>query len=118
MARPVKTEPGWFTLTMALFLFTEKFQPEMVPSRPSKRKLAEPDADPSETLKPVPLVLKTMPVGAPLVLLGPGTLTISGLPGGKGTPWPVYRVLVPVLLLATQNGPPGGATSPHGLTRF
>src|SRR6516162_7637504 len=107
MARPVKTAPGTVAPTMALFLFTFGFQPEMVPSSPANRKKLVPDADPSEMVKPVPPVLKTVPVGLPLTLSGPGMLTTSGVAlgfwgvgWGWGTPWPLYSVAVPVTWLA------------------
>src|SRR5207244_2966573 len=61
---------------------------------------------------------KTAPVGAPLTPEAPGTLTISGLPPGWGTPWPLYSVLVPVPLLATHMGPPGPIARPQGLIRL
>jgi hypothetical protein len=62
---------------MALFLFTVGFQPERVPSRLANRKREEPDADPSETSNPVPLVLNWSARSPPTA---PGAL--REFPGG------------------------------------
>src|SRR6516165_5211403 len=91
-------------------------QPEMVPSVVANRKTLEPVLPFSDTLNPVPLVLKTVPVGEPCGELG-GMLTTNGR-GVTGEVEVSYRVLVPVPSLPTHHSPVGLAASPQGLTKL
>jgi hypothetical protein len=92
------------------------FQPEMVPSSVENRKSP---GLPGATRK-VPVPLKTVPVGAAggVPPAGGGMVTTSGLATGNNWPAPLYRVEVPVALLATHNGLVALAEMPHGFTRF
>src|SRR5580693_1241105 len=86
------------------------FHPEMVPSSVSKmNRLVVPP-----TLKP-PRPLATVPVGVAGFELPPGGGIVK-------VPWRApflsYRVDVPLLLLAIQNGLPGKYEMPQGLMRL
>src|SRR5215207_4012651 len=106
---------------MALFRSTPGLQPETVPSAVLNRKTLEPVLPSSSvTLKPVPLPLKTMPVGESRKMAGPGlggTSTTNGLIATVGAEVS-YRVLVPVPWLATHQGPVALGARPQGLTKF
>src|SRR5687768_11818166 len=106
---------------MALFRSTAGLQPEIVPSALLNRKTLEPVLPSSSvTLNPVPLLLKTMPVGESGKMPPPGfcgTSTTSGLTV-TGELEVLYRVLVPVPWLATHQLLVGPAARPQGLTSF
>src|SRR5258707_12271195 len=105
---------------MALWRFTVRFQPEIVPSSVLKMNRAGPDVVPLETTKPL-VPLKTTPVGAAVVpaglLWGGGIVTTRGGPGGKGVAGPVYSVETPGPLSANQKGVVGPGTMAQALTR-
>src|SRR3712207_2786072 len=105
--------------TMAFVRSTPGFQPETVPSAVLNRNTLEPVLpSPSVMLNPVPLLLKTIPVGEsgkrPPFGFG-GTSTTNGLTVTVGAEV-LYSVLVPVPWLATHHGPVVLGASPHGLT--
>src|SRR5690348_165746 len=109
-------------MTTAWVRSTPGLQPEMVPSTESNRNTLDPLLPLAETTKPLPAVLKTVPVGVPCgasgcVGLG-GMVTTSGFPAGWAWPWPLYSVLSPVPSSDTQNGLPELAVRPHGFTRW
>src|SRR5262249_22703481 len=89
--------------------------PEMVPSRVAKMNVA---ALPGAISKvPAPYPLQTWPVGVPVLPLfadEDGTWTTSAF----GTPAVLYSVLVPFVVLDTQNGLAGDADIPQVPTRF
>ena len=87
------------------------FHAEMMPSSPAKMNRALVDAGITKSL----VALKTIPVGAPPVLLPVvGMFTTSDC----FTPAASYSVDVPVWLFATHRMPVGPKASPQGLTRF
>src|SRR5690242_6065228 len=100
----------------------------MVPSTVSNRKMAEVlllHATRSKAvLVGLKAMLKTVPVGLPCDPgVAPGMVTTSGwwgglVPGGWGTPWPLYRVLTPAPLSETQKGLVPLEVRPQGLIRL
>src|SRR5579875_3887125 len=117
MAKPVLTAPVFLAPMRAFVRSTPGLQPAMTPSVVANRKTLEPDLPFSETSKPVPLVLKTMPVGEPCAGTGL-SVGLAGMLTTRGTTWVcgpevLYNVLVPLPWLATQNGLVGPATSPQ-----
>src|SRR3954451_25461579 len=106
---------------MALVRSTPGLQPEMVPSAVPTTNTLEPLLPSSSvTLNPVPLLLKTIPVGESGKMPPPGlggTSTTSGLMVTDGLE-ALYRVLVPVPWLAIHQLLVGPAARPQGLTRF
>src|SRR5262245_1948410 len=104
-------------MVFAVVGFTIEFHPAMVPSSVAKRKTA---GMAGANVKSV-VGLCTWPVGADggVPPAAGGTVTIRGLPAGKGSPAPLYTVTTPVPLSEIQNGPPMGLKEmPQGFTRF
>src|SRR5437016_11383490 len=100
----------FFTITASVG-FTLGFQPEMVPSSVTNRKIAF-----RVGFSRIPVVaLKTVPVGAAVPLpSGVGILTTRDC----GTPVALYNVERPVPLSATHQGLPLPRASPQEFTRL
>src|SRR5215468_3893358 len=98
--------------------FTPGFQPAIVPSSVTNRKMDFALGPARNSL----VGLKTVPVGADVpVPSGVGIVTTSGLdaPGGtKGAPTALYTVETPEPLSETHQGPPLPRERPHAFKSF
>src|ERR1044071_564941 len=107
---------------MARVPSTEGLQPEIVPSVVANMKTLEPVLPFAVTLKPVPAMLKTSPVGEPCSGKGlsaglAGILTTSPSTCTCGCEV-LYSVLVPLPWVEIQNGLVPLAVSPQALTEL